>query len=252
VVAIGAAVQANILAGRQKDMLLLDVIPLSLGIETMGGITSKIIHRNSTIPVSASETFSTHVDGQVSVDIHVLQGERELVKDNRSLARFQLKGIPPLPAGIPKIQVEFIVDANGILQVKAEELRTGVATSVQVNPSYGLTDQEVEKMLLSSFENAEKDFEDRFLAEAKVEAETIALATRKSLNKGSELLTPTEIEAIESALVALEKAITGGFKNEIKAQMEVVDTLTRPFAENLLNHSVRQALVEKNALEIQP
>ncbi|MBM4303366.1 MAG: Fe-S protein assembly chaperone HscA [Deltaproteobacteria bacterium] len=242
VVAIGAAVQANILSGQISGMLLLDVIPLTLGIETMGGVVGKIIHRNSTIPISASETFTTYVDGQTSVDIHILQGERELVKDNRSLSRFQLKGLPPLPAGIPKIEVEFIIDANGILNVKATELRTATTASVCVNPSYGLTDSEVEKMLFDSFENAEKDFEDRFLIESKVEAESLIRATQKSLLKGKSLIDSTDLKKIEQALLDLQASLNETDRKVIQSKIETLSELTKPMAELLLNQAVQEAL----------
>ena len=164
-------------------MLLLDVTPLSLGIETMGGVTSKIILRNSTIPASGREMFTTGVDNQTAVDIHVLQGERELAADCRSLARFQLRGIPPMPAGLPRIEVRFQIDANGILSVSARELRTGIEQTIEVKPSYGLTDEEVERMLIESFEHAEADFEARLLIEARNEAESVVSATEKSLRR---------------------------------------------------------------------
>lgn len=245
VVAMGAAVQANILSGQMGGMLLLDVIPLSLGIETIGGIVSKIIHRNSTIPVSASETFSTYVDGQVSVDIHVVQGERELVKDNRSLARFQLKGLPPLPAGVPKIEVEFTVDANGILSVRSMEVRTGKMASVTVNPSYGLSDSEVEKMLMDAFENADRDFTERFLAEARTEADSLVRATRKSLGKGRHLLSDEEAAKIEATVADLERAVASTDTALIKAKIETLNQVTQSFAERLLNEAVSQALKDK-------
>lgn len=241
VVAIGAAVQANILSGHTQGMLLLDVIPLSLGIKTMGGVVSKIIHRNSTLPISATEHYSTYLDGQVAVDIHVLQGERELSKDNRSLARFQLK-IPPLPAGVPKIEVEFIVDANGILSVRAMELRTGQTASVTVNPSYGLTDTEVESMLMASFENAETDFNQRFLIEAQMEAESLVRATQKSLLQGSHLLDPDQKAEIESAIRRIEKVLPTQEREEIKKACERLSQATEKFAQDLLNHAVKEAL----------
>ena len=182
VVALGAAVQANILAGRSeatKEMLLLDVTPLSLGIEALGGVVAKIIHRNSTIPASATEHFTTGVEGQTNVAIHVLQGERELAKDCRSLARFDLKGIPPMPAGLPRIEVKFLIDANGIMHVSARELRSGKEAEIEVQPSYGLTDEQVENMILESFDYAEHDFQQRQVIEARNEAETILAAHGK-------------------------------------------------------------------------
>src|SRR3954462_992326 len=181
VVALGAAVQADILVTGNRDLLLLDVTPLSLGIETMGGVMSKIIMRNSTIPATGSEMFTTFAENQTAVDIHVLQGERELVEDNRSLARFRLRGIPPMPAGLARVQVQFQIDANGILSVTAHELRTDIEQTIEVKPSYGLTDEEVERMLLESFEPAEADFAARLLIEERNEAESVIQATEKTM-----------------------------------------------------------------------
>ena len=245
VVAMGAAVQANILAGQMGELLLLDVIPLSLGIETMGGITSRIIHRNSTIPVSAAESFSTYVDGQTSVMIHVLQGERELVNDNRSLARFILKDLPPLPAGIPKIEVEFIVDANGILNVKAMELRTGRAASVTVNPTHGLSDSEVEKMLMDSYEHAESDFDARFLVEARTEADALIRATRKSLGRGENLIDEDSARKIVAATLELEQSLSASHHKTIREKIEALNLATQTLAERLLNQAVSDALKDK-------
>ena len=207
VVALGAAVQANILGGGSeatKDMLLLDVTPLSLGIEALGGVVAKIIHRNSTVPASATEHFTTGVEGQTSVAIHVLQGERELAKDNRSLARFDLKGVPPMPAGMPRIEVRFLIDANGILHVSAREQRSGKEAEISVQPSYGLTDEQVENMLLESFDYAEDDFRQRQVIEARNEANTILSALEKG-RKGPawEQLTSDEREKIEKQQTAL-------------------------------------------------
>src|SRR5260221_7492042 len=210
VVALGAAVQADILITGNREMLLLDVTPLSLGIETMGGVMSKIIMRNSTIPATGSEMFTSGVDNQTAVDIHVLQGERELVGDNRSLARFKLRGIPPMPAGMPRVQVQFQIDASGTLSVSARELRTDVEQTIEVKPSYGLTDEAVERMLLDSFEHAEADFEARLLIEARNEAETVIQATEKSLRAPdfSEIekaeLAPGERQRIQSVLSRLK------------------------------------------------
>src|SRR5437660_9840790 len=180
VVALGAAVQAGILSGEVEDKLLLDVTPLSLGIETMGGLVSKLIHRNSTIPASATETFTTAVDGQRNVLIHVLQGERELVKDCRSLARFDFKDIQPMPAGLARIEVRFLIDANGILNVTARDARTGREQSVEVKPSYGLSEEQVEAMIKESYDKAEEDMRERQVREARVESDNIMLAVAKA------------------------------------------------------------------------
>ena len=247
VVALGAAVQAGIMVSGNRDMLLLDVTPLSLGIETMGGAVSKIILRNSTIPASGTEMFTTFVDNQTAVDIHVLQGERELVADNRSLARFKLRGIPPMPAGLPRIQVRFQIDANGILSVSARELRTGIEQAIEVKPSYGLTDEEVERMLLESFEHAEADVESRLLIEARNEAETVIRATEKSLRNPDLAaaqgdLAPGELAAIESALASLREVMESGHRTVIEQRTQVLNDVTRHLAEVLMNRGVRAAL----------
>jgi molecular chaperone DnaK len=250
VVALGAAIQAHIMTSGSRDMLLLDVTPLSLGIETMGGTMSKIILRNSTIPASGTEMFTTFVDNQTAVDIHVLQGERELVADNRSLARFKLRGIPPMPAGLPRIQVRFQIDANGILSVGARELRTSIEQTIEVKPSYGLTDQEVERMLLESFEHAEADVEARLLIEARNEAETVMRATGKSLRNpdfqvAQAELAPGELAAIESALADLRSVMASPDRASVEARTRVLNDVTRHLAEVMMNRGVRAALTGK-------
>jgi molecular chaperone DnaK len=256
VVALGAAVQADILVTGNREMLLLDVTPLSLGIETMGGVVSKIILRNSTIPATGSEMFTTAVDNQTAVDIHVLQGERELVADNRSLARFTLRGIPPMPAGMPRVQVQFQIDANGILSVTARELRTDLEQTIEVKPSYGLTDEEVERMLLDSFEHAEADFAARLLIEARNEAETVIKATEKSL-RASEFaaieradFAPGERQKIESVLAGLKMVLNANDRETIQKWTQALNDVTRHLAEVMMNRSVQAALAGKNVDEI--
>ena len=252
VVALGAALQADILITGNREMLLLDVTPLSLGIETMGGVTSKIIMRNSTIPATGSEMFTTAVDNQTAVDIHVLQGERELVADNRSLARFKLRGIPPMPAGLPRVQVQFQIDANGILSVTASELRTEIEQTVEVKPSYGLTDDEVERMLLDSFEHAEADFAARLLIDARNEAETVIHATEKSLRAPDidqiekEALAPGERKKIESVLAGLKMVLNSSDRETIQKWTQALNDTTRHLAEVMMNRSVKAALAGKN------
>jgi molecular chaperone DnaK (HSP70) len=249
VVALGAAVQADILAGGTTDMLLLDVTPLSLGIETMGGVMSALIRRNTTIPTSSKEMFTTYVDGQTSVDIHILQGERELVKDNRSLARFQLK-VPPLPAGIPRIEVTFLIDANGILNVSAKDIRTGETQSIAVKPSYGLTDDEVERMIGDSFKFAAEDLKSRQVIEARTEADAILKATDKALAQGKTLISDEEFSAIRAALTALEAAKTSEDHKLIRARIQEVEKATHHFAEVLMDNSLKQALENKKLSEL--
>jgi Fe-S protein assembly chaperone HscA len=243
VVALGAAVQAGILAGTVENQLLLDVTPLSLGIETMGGVVSKIIPRNSTIPASASEQFTTSVDGQTNVLIHVLQGERELVKDCRPLARFDLKGIDPVPAGMARIEVRFLIDANGILSVTARDGRTGKETSVEVKPTYGLTDSEVEAMIQASFDHAEEDLEARQVAEARVEADNIMAATDKAKRSDAYMDLPDEERAsINAAVNQLLLVYHSDDHRLIRAKIEELNHSTHTLAENMMNSAVRGAL----------
>jgi Fe-S protein assembly chaperone HscA len=252
VVALGAAIQADILVTGNREMLLLDVTPLSLGIETMGGVTSKIILRNSTIPATGSEMFTTGVDNQTAVDIHVLQGERELVADNRSLARFKLRGIPPMPAGLPRVQVQFQIDANGILSVTASEQRTGVEQVIEVKPSYGLTDEEVERMLLDSFEHAEADFAARLLIEARNEAESIITATEKHLRSPefAEIekteITPEERKKIDAVLAGLKMVLNSTDRETIQKWTQALNDATQHLAEVMMNRAVRAALTGKS------
>jgi molecular chaperone DnaK len=256
VVALGAAVQAGILMTGNRDLLLLDVTPLSLGIETLGGAVSRIISRNSTIPASGGEMFTTAVDNQAAVDIHVLQGERELVADNRSLARFKLRGIPPMPAGLPRVQVRFQIDADGILSVTAREQRTDVEQTIEVKPSYGLTDAEVERMLLDSFEHAETDAAARLLIEAKNEAEAVAAATEKALRAPEFTaieqteLTPAERQKIESVLAGLRMVLNGKDRETIVKWTQALNDATRHLAEVMLNRSVQAALSGRRVDEI--
>ena len=243
VVALGAAVQAGILSGDVADKLLLDVTPLSLGIETMGGVVSKLIHRNSTIPASATESFTTAVDGQRNVLIHVLQGERELVKDCRSLARFDLKDIDPLPAGLARIEVRFLIDANGILQVTARDARTGKEQTVEVKPSYGLTDDQVEAMIRESFEKAESDMRERQVREARVEADNILAATEKAKrNDAWATLTEEERATINGAIRDLQNAYHSDDHHVIHEKIERLNESTMKLAENMMNTAVRGAL----------
>jgi molecular chaperone DnaK len=250
VVALGAAVQANILDRGVTNMLLLDVTPLSLGIETYGGAVAKIIPRNSTIPASAQELYTTGVDNQTGIDIHVLQGERELAKDCRSLARFTLK-TPPAPAGLPRIEVKFLIDANGILQVGAKDLRTGEQHSIEVQPSYGINDSEIERILEESIEYAEQDFAERQLIEARTESEAILAATAKGLaNEQSNNLPSEERAAIDKAIAALREAAAGPDYKLIRKRIDELNHATERLAELLMNSAVTSALQGKNLAEV--
>ncbi len=246
VVALGAAVQANILSGGSaatEEMLLLDVTPLSLGIESLGGVVAKIIQRNSTIPASATEHFTTGVDGQTNVAIHVLQGERELAKDCRSLARFDLKGIPPMTAGLPRIEVKFLIDANGLLHVSAVEARSSKQAEIEVKPTYGLTDEQVESMILDSFDNAETDFQERQLIEARNEASTILAAVAKAPEHPAwQQLTEEERTKIAELVPELEILRDAGDLDSLRRGTEALDQATRRFAELMMDSTVSSAL----------
>ena len=252
VVAIGAAIQADILVGNKPDseMLLLDVIPLSLGLETMGGLVEKVIPRNTTIPVARAQEFTTFKDGQNAMMIHVVQGERELVQDNRSLARFTLRGIPAMPAGGAHIRVTFQVDADGLLSVTAMEKSTGVQSSIQVKPSYGLSDDEIITMIKDSMANASGDISARMLAEQKVEAARVLESLTGALAEDSALLSESELSNIKQAVAALEQAAAGDVAGDIEAAIKVLDAQTQEFAARRMDASVRRALAGHSVDEV--
>lgn len=245
VVALGAAIQADILAGNRSDILLLDVTPLSLGIETMGGLMDVIIARNSKVPTKAGRQYTTSIDGQINMKISVYQGERDLVKENRKLAEFDLKGIPAMPAGLPKVDINFLLNADGILTVQAIELRSGVKQEIEVKPSYGLSDDTVEKMLIDSIENAKSDVEQRMLIEAKSEGEQLVYTAERFITKNSEILTEEEINATNVYIEALKEALTKGDKDLILKKADELNEYTRPFAERLMDMAVGQAMKGK-------
>jgi molecular chaperone DnaK (HSP70) len=250
VVALGAAVQANILDRGVSNMLLLDVTPLSLGIETYGGAVGKIIPRNSPIPASAQEMYTTGVDNQTGIEIHVLQGERELAKDCRSLARFTLK-VPPAPAGLPRVEVKFLIDANGILQVAAKDVRTGESHQIDVRPSYGLNDAEIERMLEESIEYAEQDFAERQVIEARTEAESILVATGKALGSGqAEAIPADERATIEASAAALKVATEGQDYKLIRKRIDELNNATMHLAEVVMNSAISTALKGKSVGEV--
>jgi molecular chaperone HscA len=243
VVALGAAVQADILAGGQRDdVLLLDVIPLSLGLETMGGVVEKLIPRNSTIPAGAMQTFTTFADNQTGFDIHVLQGERDTAEHCRSLARFTLKGLPPMPAGLARAEIAFMVDADGILRVSAREETSGIEAAIDVRPSYGLTDEEVERMLLESYEHAEEDKKARLLLTERVEAERVLAGTRAAMREDAALLTDEWRAAMDAGLAALEASKGGTDYHAIRRAVEALDRASHEFAEMRMNRSIDRAM----------
>ena len=250
VVAMGAAVQAQILAGGITDMLLLDVTPLSLGIETLGGVVSVLIARNTTIPTMAKELFTTSVDGQTAVDLHVLQGERELARDNRSLARFDLSGIDPMPAGMPKIKVTFLIDANGILQVHAREIRTGKEASIEVRPTYGLTEDEVARMVEESFAHAEEDVNARLLIETRTEADTVMTHVDRALAQGARLVSPGDLGQIQQALQALREVRDGRDRDAIRERTIELNKATERLAEAMMDAALKGALASRRADQI--
>ncbi len=242
VVALGAAVQADILAGKNRDVLLLDITPLSLGIETMGGLMDVLIPRNSKIPSSAGRQYTTQKDGQSGIRISVYQGERDLVKDNRKLAEFNLTGIPAMPAGLPKVEIGFLINADGILQVKAKELRSGVQQIIEVKPQYGLTDDEVERMLLESIAHAKEDIATRALVEARTEGEQLLETTEKFITRNVSLLTPDELTATAEAMQALQLALTMEDKDLIQQKIEELNEVGKPYAERAMNEAISKSI----------
>ncbi len=244
VVALGAAVQADLLSGGSVggDVLLLDVLPLSLGLQMMGGVVEKLIHRNSTIPCGATQTFTTYADQQTGFDLHVVQGERETAEANRSLARFKLTGIPPMAAGMARLEVRFVVDADGLLKVSAKELTSGQASEVTVKPSYGLTDEEIERMLVESYEYAEADLATRQRAEAKVESERILAALAGALDVDGALLSLGERAQVDEKVAALEQALAGDSHRAVRDRIAALDLATKTFAERRMNRDIGKAI----------
>jgi molecular chaperone HscA len=245
VVALGAAIQSDILAGNRKDILLLDVTPLSLGIETMGGLMDVIIPRNAKVPAKAGRQYTTSIDGQINMKISVYQGERDLVSENRKLAEFELKGIPAMPAGFPKVDINFRLNADGILTVEAVELRSGVKQEVEVKPTYGLTDEQVEKMLIDSIENAKEDVNRRMIIEARTEGEQMVYTVERFLEKNGTQVSEKEVNDTQKLISALKSSLSSGDKDLIHKSIDELNEFTRPFAERLMNTAISSAMKGK-------
>jgi molecular chaperone HscA len=245
VVALGAAIQSDILAGNRKDILLLDVTPLSLGIETMGGLMDVIIPRNAKVPTKAGRQYTTSIDGQINMKISVYQGERDLVSENRKLAEFELKGIPAMPAGFPKVDINFRLNADGILTVEAVELRSGVKQEVEVKPTYGITDEQVEKMLLDSIQNAKEDVSKRMIIEARTEGEQMVYTVERFLEKNGAQVSEQEADDTHKLISALKSSLNSGNKDLIHKSIDELNEFTRPFAERLMNTAISSAMKGK-------
>jgi molecular chaperone HscA len=245
VVALGAAIQSDILAGNRKDILLLDVTPLSLGIETMGGLMDVIIPRNAKVPTKAGRQYTTSIDGQINMKISVYQGERDLVSENRKLAEFELKGIPAMPAGFPKVDINFRLNADGILTVEAVELRSGVKQEVEVKPTYGITDEQVEKMLLDSIQNAKEDVSKRMIIEARTEGEQMVYTVERFLEKNGAQVSEQEANDTHKLISALKSSLNSGDKDLIHKSIDELNEFTRPFAERLMNTAISSAMKGK-------
>lgn len=250
VVALGAAIQADILAGNNKDVLLLDITPLSLGLETSGGLMEVLIPRNAKVPLKATKQFTTQMDGQSGMRISVFQGERDLVKDNRKLAEFNLTGIPAMPAGLPKVDISFLINADGILKVSAKEIRSGVEQSIEVKPQYGLTDAEVESMLSDSITYAKEDIAARALAEARAEGEQLLITTERFLQKNAKALTQQELMDTANAMQSLQMALTMTDKNLLHGKIEQLNNISRPYAERIMDMAISGAMKGKDISQL--